>query len=399
MSDHQKVMISLDNLSKKYTRSLKKSLKYAVCDIIKNTTGKSVESDLLRPDEFWALKDISINIYKGESVGLIGHNGAGKTTLLKLVNGLIKPTSGKITVRGSVHALIALGAGFNPVLSGRENIWISGAVLGYSDNEIISKFDDIVRFSELGEFIDAPLQTYSSGMQARLGFSVAINTNPDILLVDEVLAVGDLNFAIKCYRKICEFRESGGCIVLVSHNTYAIRMNCDRAIWIEKGKVQQIGSANDVCDEYDRYVGKKDSVVKIEQECIDESLSLINVKIPEIISFKDNLTIEATFIFHRNIFHPIIGIAIGNMHGQILFSNTFENNISDKIKVGKELKISIKYEQLILSRGVYFVNFVISEKYYNNQLMAIINKYKFEMLSDHLDVPGIIQLSPIWNII
>src|SRR5215210_586863 len=203
-------MIRVEGVSKRYSRSLKHGLWYGVRDVMKEIAGRGQAAEDLRPHEFWALRDVSFDVARGESVGLIGHNGAGKTTLLKLINGLIKPSRGRITVHGSVRALIALGTGFNPVLTGRENVRVASALLGYGERETRDRLEEIVEFSEIGEFIDAPVQSYSSGMLARLGFAVAVHTRPDILLVDEVLAVGDLNFAIKCYRKISEFRNHGG---------------------------------------------------------------------------------------------------------------------------------------------------------------------------------------------
>src|SRR5579859_2800592 len=188
--------IEVAEVSKRYCRSLKKSLWYGLRDMGNELTGRGQQADRLRPAEFWALRDVSFGVKRGESVGLVGHNGAGKTTLLKLINGLVKPSSGMIKVRGSVRALIALGAGFNPVLTGRENIRVASALLGFSERETRDRFDEIVAFSELEEFIDTPVQSYSSGMLARLGFAVAVHTRPDILLVDEVLAVGDLRFEI-----------------------------------------------------------------------------------------------------------------------------------------------------------------------------------------------------------
>jgi len=182
-------MIQVEGVSKRFSRSLKHALWYGLRDVGKEITGQGQEADDLRSHEFWALNDVSFDVREGETVGLIGHNGAGKTTLLKLMNGLIKPSQGRITVSGSVRALIALGTGFNPVLTGRENVRVASAVLGYGERETRERLGEIIEFSEIGEFIDSPVQSYSSGMLARLGFAVAIHTQPEILLVDEVLAV------------------------------------------------------------------------------------------------------------------------------------------------------------------------------------------------------------------
>ncbi|HSF83235.1 MAG TPA: ABC transporter ATP-binding protein, partial [Anaerolineales bacterium] len=212
--------------------------------------GKSDSHKELRKDEFWAVRDVSFSVDRGETLGLIGHNGAGKTTLLRMLNGLIKPDAGRIEVRGRVQALIALGAGFNPVLSGRENIYVNASVLGISKAEIEQRFDEIVAFSELEEFIDMPVQSYSSGMAVRLGFSVAAHLEPDVLLVDEVLAVGDLAFRAKCQVRIQELKERGVAIILVSHNLHTISHVCTRAISLEKGHILFDGDTEQAIDLY-----------------------------------------------------------------------------------------------------------------------------------------------------
>jgi len=192
-------LIRVENVSKKFCRSLKKSLWYGMRDLSKEVLGRRHGGDgELRPDEFWSVNDVSFELKRGECLGLIGPNGAGKSTLLKMLNGLIKPDQGRIEMRGRVGALIELGAGFNPILSGRENIYVNGSVLGLAKEEIDQKLDEIIEFSELDEFIDSPVQNYSSGMKVRLGFAVAAHMKPDILLIDEVLAVGDIGFRTKC---------------------------------------------------------------------------------------------------------------------------------------------------------------------------------------------------------
>lgn len=196
-----------------------------------------LEARRLRPGEFWANQDINFELRRGECLGLIGQNGAGKTTLLKMLNGLIKPDTGRIEMRGKVAALIALGAGFNPLLTGRENVFVNASVLGLTRKEAEAKFEDIVAFAEVEEFIDAPVQSYSSGMQVRLGFAVATTLTPDVLIVDEVLAVGDLDFRMKCLARISSLLRSGSSIILVSHSMTDIQRICSRAIVMEHGQV------------------------------------------------------------------------------------------------------------------------------------------------------------------
>ncbi|MCC6164534.1 MAG: ABC transporter ATP-binding protein [Acidobacteria bacterium] len=205
----------------------------------------------LRPDEtFLALDDVSFDVRAGRTYGIIGRNGSGKSTMLKCVAGISKPTYGTVTVNGRISALIELGAGFHPEISGRENIFINGIMLGLSKAEIERRFDEIVEFAELAPFIDAPVKTYSSGMYMRLGFAVAVHVDPDVLLVDEVLAVGDEGFAHKCLDKFAEFRRRGKTILLVTHSLGLVERFCDEALWLDKGKVRAVGLPKRVIDAY-----------------------------------------------------------------------------------------------------------------------------------------------------
>jgi ABC-2 type transport system ATP-binding protein len=202
--------------------------------------------------EFWALRDINLDVYPGEAIGLIGPNGAGKSTLLKLVARVLRPTIGKVIVRGHVAPLLELGAGFHPELTGRENIYLNGALLGFSQKEMDKKFKRIVDFSELWDFIDAPMRTYSSGMWARLGFAVATDVNPDILIIDEILSVGDESFQRKSAQRMQEFRDQGATILLVSHDMEIVEQMCHRVAWLNHGQLIELGDPNMVVDAYRR---------------------------------------------------------------------------------------------------------------------------------------------------
>jgi ABC-2 type transport system ATP-binding protein len=204
----------------------------------------------IQMEKFWALHDVSLDIHRGEVMGIIGQNGAGKSTLLKLVARVIRPTSGRVVVRGKVSPLLELGAGFHPELSGRENVYLNGAMLGFSRQEMDEKIGRIVDFSELHEFIDAPIRTYSSGMWARLGFAVATDTRPDILIVDEILSVGDEAFQRKCMDRINSYRDRGTTILLVSHSTLQIQALCQRAAWLNHGHLMAFGEVNEVIAAY-----------------------------------------------------------------------------------------------------------------------------------------------------
>ena len=199
------------------------------------------------------LDDISFSVRKGESIGLIGHNGAGKSTLLKILTGIMRPTEGSVMVKGKVAPLLNLGAGFDNEASAKENVYLNGAILGYSKREIEHKYKEIVDFAELHDYMNMPLKNFSSGMVARLGFAIAIDVNPDILLVDEILSVGDENFRKKCAAKINELRDRGVTFVIVSHNMSQIKNLCQKAVWIEDSHMRAYGDSKEVCDKYIEY--------------------------------------------------------------------------------------------------------------------------------------------------
>lgn len=204
----------------------------------------------LQYKEFEALKHISFSVDRGETVGIIGRNGSGKSTLLKIISGIMKPTSGNVTVKGNVVPMLELGSGFDMDLSGRENVFLNGAILGYTEEFLKEKFDEIVAFSELGEFINIPIRNYSSGMLMRLAFSVAAMVEPEILIADEILAVGDEAFQHKSLARMREMMSGGTTVLLVSHSLAQIREVCDRVVWLDHGNVKMIGNVKEVCDAY-----------------------------------------------------------------------------------------------------------------------------------------------------
>ena len=201
--------------------------------------------------EFEALKSVSFEVRRGEVLGLIGHNGAGKSTLLKVISGILKPASGTVRLYGNVVPMLELGSGFDMEMTGRENIFLNGAIMGYSEAFLKEKYDEIVAFSEIGDFIDVPLRNYSSGMIARLAFSIAAVVEPEILIVDEVLSVGDANFQEKSKKRMTELMGGGTTVLFVSHNLEQIREMCDRVLWLEHGTVKMYGNAQQVCDAYE----------------------------------------------------------------------------------------------------------------------------------------------------
>lgn len=205
----------------------------------------------LQYKEFWALRNVSFSVEKGEVLGVIGHNGAGKSTLLKVISGILRPTEGSVTVQGNIVPMLELGSGFDFDMTGRENIFLNGAILGYSKEFLTAKYQEIVDFSELGDFIDEPLRNYSSGMMMRLAFSIATVVEPEILIVDEILAVGDADFQTKSKRRMMELMSGGTTVLLVSHTLSQVREMCDKVLWIEHGQVQGYGEAKVLCDAYE----------------------------------------------------------------------------------------------------------------------------------------------------
>jgi lipopolysaccharide transport system ATP-binding protein len=254
------VLVRVENVSKKFCRSLKRSLWYGLQDAATELTGCKPDHPL-RSKEFWAVRNISFELQRGECLGLIGRNGAGKSTLLKMLNGLIKPDKGRIEIYGNVGGLIALGAGFNPILSGRENVYINGSILGLPKAQIDAHFDEIIDFSELGEFIDSPVQSYSSGMAVRLGFAVAvILIKPDVLLLDEVLAVGDIGFTVKCLN-IMRSIASNSAVIFVSHDMQFVSTFCSRVLVMEKGReLINTATKSEAIDKYFSLFPVKESV-------------------------------------------------------------------------------------------------------------------------------------------
>jgi ABC-type polysaccharide/polyol phosphate transport system ATPase subunit len=211
-----------------------------------------LKKDITR-DEFYALRNISFNIERGDSFAILGSNGSGKSTLLKIISGIFKPTSGNVTVRGSVSPLIELGAGFDMELTAKENVFLNGALLGYSKKFLLENYADIIEFSELHEFQDVPLKNFSSGMTARLGFSIATIVKPDILIVDEILSVGDQAFQEKCQKRMSELTGAGSTLILVSHSIDQVKMVCKNAAWINKGELMNVGPVDMICDMYSKY--------------------------------------------------------------------------------------------------------------------------------------------------
>ncbi len=244
-------MINVNNVSMRFNLGIEKgfSIKQGFINFFDPKKHKN-RKELKKRNTFWALQDISFQVKKGEVIGLIGSNGAGKSTLLKVVSGVMKPTKGSVEVNGVISPMIELGAGFDDELTARENIFLNGAILGYQKEFLEKRFDEIVEFSELKDFLDVPIKNFSSGMVAKLAFSIATIVDPEILIVDEILSVGDIKFQEKSKNKMLEMIRGGTTVLYVSHSIESIRELCDRVIWLEHGKIIKIGKTKEICNEY-----------------------------------------------------------------------------------------------------------------------------------------------------
>ena len=246
--------MSVRNVSKKFCKTLRRNMAYGIKELAQNLVGISPDSSRLRKDEFWALDDITLDVRRGEALGLIGENGSGKTTLLRLISGIYPPDKGEIVIRGRVGALIALGVGFHPHMTGEENIYLNGAILGMTRTEIASKFDQIAEFSGIGDFLDAPVSVYSSGMRVRLGFSIAVHVDPDLLIIDEVLSVGDEGFRAQSFNYITSMMKRSA-VIMVSHSIAHVEQYCDRVALLAHGKMV-------ACSDRGSTASKKDVINK-----------------------------------------------------------------------------------------------------------------------------------------
>jgi lipopolysaccharide transport system ATP-binding protein len=397
-------IILVDQVSKKFCRSLKRSLWYGLSDLGSELIGNSKFHDHLRKDEFWAVRQVSFSVEPGEALGLIGHNGAGKTTLLRMLNGLIKPDAGRIEIRGRMQALIALGAGFNPILTGRENIYINASVLGIPKAEIDRRFDQIVEFSGLSESIDMPVQSYSSGMVVRLGFSIAAHLEPDILLVDEVLAVGDLAFRTKCQVRIQELKRAGVAIIFVSHNLHAISHVCSRAIAIEKGQVLYDGEVERAIDIYRASLIKLDaSMEKLVRagtgEIRIQKLEVLNqMGLPQDeFEMGDFVRLRLHYRASQPVANPVINLTVNVLYDQQV---TGIRTDIDGIQVGVlegEGMVEIAIPQFNLLPNVYTFDAVLFHPdgftFYDR-----VNKAAYVKIRGGLQVNGFAYLPHRWDL-
>lgn len=352
---------------------------YGIKDIGRNTLGLNSLSDKLRKHEFWAVDDVSFEVKKGETLGIIGPNGSGKTTILKMLNGIFWPDKGKITIEGKTGALIAVGAGFHPMLTGKENVYLNAAILGMNQKEIDRKFDDIVEFADIGDFIDTPVKFYSSGMFVRLGFSVAVHCEPDILLIDEILSVGDGAFQAKCLRKMRELKDSGTTIIFVSHNLHSVRILCEKTILLFQGEIKECSNPENAIKRYyeDVIIQKglqltnkpKDLPYDIEEKVNNKDAEITDVKFIdkdgiERNSFKtgEEMTIRIYYLAHKQIEYPTFTFGIYSIDGSLHAGHTTKFDGYEIKSVNGSGIMEIVFEELCLSPGLFELSVSIADK-------------------------------------
>lgn len=344
------VLIKVEGISKKFAKDLKKSLLYGLSDVFIGITRKK-QNKALRKDEFWAVKDINFEVKRGECLGLIGHNGAGKSTLLKILNGLIAPDEGNVTIYGKVGALIELGAGFNPILTGRENVYNNAALIGFSRYEIDAKFNDIVVFSELEEFIDMPVQNYSSGMKVRLGFAVAAQMEPDVLIIDEVLAVGDASFRAKCFNKMSELSKKCA-MIFVSHSIPLVGRICSTALLLEKGIMLNHGYVNDIIFEYLKMQDSGIQSIVGEYKLPYFKLILQNSEINYLDDLYLNLIVEMPVQIEKFFIH----YSIIDSEQKTVYQSFSIMDEDIYCNDHKRMEFSINIKTIDLTNGKYYIN-------------------------------------------
>lgn len=366
-------------------------------------------------EDFWVLKSIDLEVYQGETIALIGQNGCGKSTILKIAAGILFPTEGSITVLGKISALLELGAGFHPDLSGRENIYLNGSILGIKRCDIDTKIDKIIDFAELREFIDTPIKNYSSGMLTRLGFAVAVHSDPNVLLLDEILAVGDESFQRKCADTIFEMKQNGVTILLVTHDMTAVSSLCDKAAWLKNGEIAAAGDAIEIVNKYIGSVNDSDEAglagrVSEEQtglgarwgsgEAILEKVEFIRVDGKPHVSFKtgDSFTARLSYNAAKRIDKPVFGVAISRADGiQVNGPNTkMYNQVPDKIE--GQGYVDYLIPSLPLTPGTYLFTAAIYDYNCLHPYDHQDKKFIFKVVpGDEPEKAGLVRIENSWS--
>lgn len=388
-------VVRVDHVSKRFRlfHERHQSLKQSLLNLRRSTH-----------EEFWALRDVSFEVGAGETFGIIGHNGSGKSTLLKCLTRILEPDEGRVTVNGSVSALLELGAGFHPELSGRENVFLNAAILGVPRRQIVERFDDIVAFSGLEQFIDTPVKNYSSGMFVRLGFAVAINVDPDVLIIDEVLAVGDAEFQARCGDKIAEFRERGKTIVLVTHAMSDVVRICQRAAWLDHGRIRELGAPNEIADAYlatthsGRSVQLQDGLRWGSGEVQIETVELLDgaLQPTEFARTGDPLA----FRVHLNAPKPVIGpeviLSLHDLDGRTISEVSTRSREVFLDQVHGPRSVTLEVDRFPLSEGTYELSAAVRDESGQRELDVRSRMLRFDVLKGKNTDGGLLTLPARW---
>lgn len=360
-------------------------------------------------DEKVAINNITLDITKGDVIGILGKNGSGKSTLLQLIVGTLTPTSGLIKKTGRIAALLELGSGFNPEFTGIENIYLNGAVMGLSKENIDSTLEDIITFADIGDYINRPVKTYSSGMYVRLAFACAVNVNPDILIVDEALAVGDMQFQLKCIEKMKEFKKKGVTILYVSHDSYSIRNFCDKAIWLKDGEIYMNGNVDYVTEEYQNYMKSGVEVSQVRSETntnSDKNLLVIKdvlikngeSRMTDTIKYKDDFDIEIFYELKEKTLGIIGGVALYDSQGTYVCGLNTKLDRFELPNNSGSYRISIEYKNVNLLPGKYYLDIGFFESSAVVSLDYSHRKYCLTIYSGEYFAEGMVFLDHNWSI-
>jgi ABC-2 type transport system ATP-binding protein len=359
-----------------------------------------------RYDEFWALKDVDFEIPFGSTFGIIGSNGSGKSTLLKCLAGILSPDKGSVSCNGRMAALLELGAGFHPDLSGRENIYLNGAILGMTRSEIDRKLEEIIDFSGLDKFVDTPVKNYSSGMVVRLGFAIATNVDPEILIIDEVLAVGDESFQHRCHEKIESFRQEGRTIILVSHGLMQVAQLCSTVAWLEKGVIQEIGPSYDVISKYSGQ--SHDAAPKVEGE-IGERWGSHEAEITRaefvdadgvpvhVLKTGEPISLQIDYTAHMPIKEPVFGIRFTHLHGTNVWGSNTKRMGFQPATLNNSGTITLTIPELPILAGTYDLTVALTDQHETYEYDHWERRVRFDVVQYNSFDEGLIQIQANWH--
>ncbi|MBA4387816.1 MAG: ABC transporter ATP-binding protein [Verrucomicrobia bacterium] len=387
--------IKVDNISKSYflRPAGGQTLKSAFLDLVRGRRATQ---------EFHALKGINFSVAKGETLGIIGANGAGKSTLLAILTGTTKPTSGSVRINGSISALLELGAGFHPDLTGRENIFLSGAIMGISRKQMLQKVDSIIEFAEIREYIDQPVKHYSSGMYVRLGFAVAVEVDPEILLIDEVLAVGDMNFQRKCIQKMNQFKDRGKTMLVISHDMKTIQTISDRMLLLEQGKLIDIGEPTKVVQSYES-LDRMKNLKALERDWGTGEVKITGVDLldktgtqTKEFRWSEPFRARIHFVAHKRIENAVFGFALADDKGQVVYGNNTQIVGHQVTPIDGKGSIDLIIDKMHLAAGTYLLSVSVHSHDHLVNYHRVDNAYQIEVRNDTW-FAGICYMPCAWN--